>query len=103
MKKPLLSLAASLFAWALVMPPIEKVTAAELKVIAGGSMTGTPRTHATIVVASAFMAKLPSVGYQHLGDEFRFAHGLAGEGRALFEPGARRRRAPQGLAARIAQ
>jgi molybdate transport system substrate-binding protein len=40
MKKPLLSLAASLFAWALVMPPIEKVTAAELKVIAGGSMTG---------------------------------------------------------------
>src|SRR4051812_33417115 len=67
------------------------------------AMTGTPRTHATIVAASPFIAKLPSVGYQHLGDEFRFAHGLAGEWRALLEPRARRGRPPQRLAARIAQ
>src|SRR4051812_42989699 len=38
-----------------------------------------------------------------VGDESRFAHGLAGEGRALLEPGARRGRAPQRLPARVLQ
>ena len=45
-----------------------------------------PAIGAAIVAVSPFMAKLPSVGYQHLGDEFRFAHGLAGERRPLLEP-----------------
>src|SRR5258707_2225163 len=38
-----------------------------------------------------------------VGDNGRFAHRLPGERRALFEPGARRRRAPQRLPARILQ
>jgi molybdate transport system substrate-binding protein len=40
MKKPLLAAAASLFGLVLVMSPIADLHAAELKVLAGGSMTG---------------------------------------------------------------
>jgi molybdate transport system substrate-binding protein len=40
MKKPLLTAAASLFGLVLVMSPISDLRAAELKVLAGGSMTG---------------------------------------------------------------
>src|SRR4051794_36087489 len=40
---------------------------------------------------------------RHVGDERRFAHRLPCEWRALLEPGARRRRAPQRLPARVLQ
>jgi molybdate transport system substrate-binding protein len=40
MKKPLLAAAASIFGMVFVMPPIADLHAAELKVLAGGSMTG---------------------------------------------------------------
>jgi molybdate transport system substrate-binding protein len=40
MKKPLLAAAASMFGLVLVMSPIADLNAAELKVLAGGSMTG---------------------------------------------------------------
>lgn len=40
MKKPLLTVAASMFGLVFVMSPIANLHAAELKVLAGGSMTG---------------------------------------------------------------
>src|SRR4051794_37729727 len=46
---------------------------------------------------------LTLIRHQHVGHEVRLTHGLPGERRALLEPGARGGRAPQCLAARIAQ
>src|SRR6202012_6046037 len=53
--------------------------------------------------AMSFVIAAPLIGNRDLGDEGGFAHLGGGEGRAFLEPGTRRGRAPQCLAARIVQ
>src|SRR5262245_11785089 len=79
----------------LVVPLTEKV--ARRGEVIGSSSVVVPAKAATTWNFGA------SIRHQHVGHEFRLAHGLAGERRALLEPGARGGGAPQRLAARIAQ
>src|SRR5947209_8163767 len=64
-----------------------------------------PSTPAVMVATSGFfiMRLRRSIRDQYLSDEPGIAHGLSGKRRALLEPGARRRRPPQRLPARVLQ
>src|SRR6516164_10544406 len=78
------------------------------KVARQGDVIGSPIFYVVPAFASTTSGKSlrysrALIRHQHVGYEFRLAHGLARERRALLEPGARGGCAPQRLAARIAQ